>query len=76
MISFYDWLAKQKAVRTPLGNFARELLRDKSFPPDLASMDALLEHVRAMPQSSAQTIAIARTAYQTYVRSQSPAPSL
>jgi uncharacterized protein YozE (UPF0346 family) len=67
--SFYDWLVKQKNQRTPLGEFAREVTRDPAFPRDVAiTLDAVLDFIRASPNSSAQTLAIARTAYRAYAR--------
>jgi uncharacterized protein YozE (UPF0346 family) len=76
MISFYEWLSKQKLLRTPLGDFAREVVKDSGFPTDVGSMDALITYVRETKKSSAQTIVIARTAYRAYERSQRSAPSL
>jgi uncharacterized protein YozE (UPF0346 family) len=76
MICFYDWLAKQKLLRTPVGEFAREAARDKGFPRDVENLDALLGYVRSSPKVSAQAVVIARTAYQAYMRSQRPAPSM
>ena len=66
--TFYDWLVKQKNQRTPLGEFAREATRDPAFPRDVASLDAVLDFVRASANGSPQTLAIARTAYRTYAR--------
>jgi uncharacterized protein YozE (UPF0346 family) len=76
MISFYDWLGKQKLLRSPLGNWAREAARDEAFPRDVADLDALLSYVRTSSKGSAQAVAIARSAYQAYVRSHRPAPSM
>jgi uncharacterized protein YozE (UPF0346 family) len=76
MISFNDWLAKQRLLRTPLGEFAREVAKDKNFPADVATLEALVEYVRGSRKSSAQAVVIARTAYQAYIRSQRPAPSM
>ena len=76
LISFNDWLAKQKSQRSPLGDWARTAARDKSFPADVASLDALLDYVRAASKGSAQAVAIARTAYQAYERSVRPAPNM
>lgn len=66
--TFYDWLVKQKNQRTPLGEFAREATRDPAFPRDVASLDAVLEFVRASPNNSARALATARTAYRAYAR--------
>jgi uncharacterized protein YozE (UPF0346 family) len=72
--SFYEWLTKQKSQRTSLGGFAREVTRDAAFPRDVASLDAVLEYIRSRPNSSAQAIAVARSAYRTYERSRESAP--
>lgn len=74
MISFYDWLAKQKLLRTPLGELAREAARDKSFPREAVTLDALIEYLRSTPTGSAQVIAVARAAYRSYERSLRPVP--
>jgi uncharacterized protein YozE (UPF0346 family) len=76
LISFYDWLAKQKLLRTPLGNWAREAARDKDFPREIANIEALLDYVRTSQKGSGQAVAIARLAYQSYERSQRPAPRI
>ncbi|HEY3493747.1 MAG TPA: YozE family protein [Polyangiaceae bacterium] len=72
LVGFHEWLGKQKGLRTPVGEFARTALRDANFPREVASLDALLEYVRGQPNGSAQTVAIARTAYRTYERSVQP----
>ena len=74
MTSFYDWLAKQKRLRTPLGDLARAAARDQGFPRDVASLEALLDYVRASSKGSAQAVVIARSAYQAYERSERPPP--
>lgn len=74
MISFYDWLAKQKLLRTPLGELAREAARDKNFPRDAVTLEALIEYLRSTPMGSAQVIAVARAAYRNYERSLRPVP--
>ncbi|HEX5100692.1 MAG TPA: YozE family protein [Polyangiaceae bacterium] len=74
MIGFFEWLGKQKGLRNPVGEFARTALRDASFPREVASLDALLDYVRKMAKSSAQTVAVARNAYRDYERSVSPPP--
>jgi uncharacterized protein YozE (UPF0346 family) len=76
LVSFFEWLGKQKGLRTPLGEFARTATRDAAFPKDVASVEALLEYVRGMAKSSAQTVAVARTAYRDYERSVAPPPRL
>jgi uncharacterized protein YozE (UPF0346 family) len=73
LTSFYDWLIKQKNLRTSLGGFARESTRDSAFPRDVASLDALLEYLQATPGRSPQAIAVARAAYRTYERTHAPA---
>jgi uncharacterized protein YozE (UPF0346 family) len=74
MTSFYDWLAKQKRLRTPLGDLARAVARDKDFPRDVAGLDALLEYVRTALKSTPQAVVVARSAYQAYERSERPPP--
>jgi hypothetical protein len=76
MISFCDWLAKHNRLRTPLGDLARQSAKDPGFPRDVASLDALLEHVRSTSKGSAQAVSIARSAYQAYERSLRPEPRL
>lgn len=74
LISFYDWLAKQKSLRTALGQFAREVTRDPGFPREVASLDSLIEYVRASSNGSAQNVAVARSTYRAYERAHAPAP--
>lgn len=72
LVSFFEWLGKQKGLRTPVGEFARAAQRDADFPREVPSLDALLEHLKKSPKTSAQTIAVARTAYRAYERSVAP----
>ena len=65
--TFYAWLEKQKNLQSPLGAWARESLRDESFPKDAASLDALQSHLRTKAATSA-TLATARLAWLTYSR--------
>jgi uncharacterized protein YozE (UPF0346 family) len=74
LIPFYEWLAKQKNLRTSLGAFARDAARDPGFPREATSLEALLEYLRASPNGSAQTLAVARSAYRAYERAHSAAP--
>jgi uncharacterized protein YozE (UPF0346 family) len=74
LTSFYDWLIKQKGLRTALGGFARDCTRDAAFPRDIATLEALLEYLRTSPKTTPQTLAVARTVYRTYQRSQESAP--
>ena len=76
MISFYEWLAKQKQLRTPVGELARQSAKDPSFPRDVATLEALLEYVRTSSKGSAQAVSIARMAYQAYARSLRPEPKI
>jgi hypothetical protein len=73
LISLYDWLVKQKGLRSPLGELARTVTRDSGFPRDCATLDGFLAYVRASPQASAEAIAIARATYRAYERSAKPA---
>jgi uncharacterized protein YozE (UPF0346 family) len=72
MKSFYDWLAKQKRLRTPVGDLARSAARDKDFPRDIASLDALLEYVKTSSKGNPQAVTVARSAYQTWERELRP----
>jgi uncharacterized protein YozE (UPF0346 family) len=74
LISFYEWLAKQKSMRTSLGGFARDVARDGAFPRDVASLEALLDYVRTSPKNSPQAVAVARSAYRAYERAHEAAP--
>jgi uncharacterized protein YozE (UPF0346 family) len=65
--TFYDWLGKQKNLHSPLGSWAREALRDESFPKDIASLEALQTHLRTQDATGA-TLATARLAWLTYAR--------
>jgi len=76
LVGFFEWLGKQKGLRNPVGEFARTALRDASFPREVESLEALLEYVRGTDKASAQTVAVARTAYRDYERSVRPAPRL
>jgi uncharacterized protein YozE (UPF0346 family) len=66
--SFYDWLAKKKSLRTPVGELAREVSRDPAFPRDVASLEALLEYVRGTAKSPVEAVARARAVYRVYER--------
>ena len=67
--TFYEWLAKEKNRKSPLGDLAGVALRDPSFPQDVASLEALLAHLKGK-QASGVTLATARLAWQTYSRTQ------
>jgi uncharacterized protein YozE (UPF0346 family) len=69
--TFYEWLAKEKNRKSPLGDLAAEAMRDAGFPKDVASLDALLTHLKAK-QASGATLATARLAWQRYSRTQQP----
>lgn len=66
---FYEWLSKQTNRRSPLGDWARDVMRDEAFPKEVASVNAVIEHLRTRQATSAQ-IATARLAWQTYARDQ------
>jgi uncharacterized protein YozE (UPF0346 family) len=65
--NFYDWLAKQKNLRTPVGEMARDTARDESFPRDVSTLEALLEHLQKANASSAQ-VARARATWKVFAR--------
>jgi len=69
--TFYEWLEKQKSKKSPLGNLASEVVRDETFPKDVASLEALLAHLKAKKLSGLQ-IATAKLAWQTYARGEAP----
>jgi uncharacterized protein YozE (UPF0346 family) len=72
LVGFFEWLGKQKGLRTPVGEFARTAARDAGFPREIASLEALLEYVRGKANGTAQSVAVARTAYRDYERSVKP----
>jgi len=65
--TFYEWLGKQKSRKSPLGEFASDAVRDESFPKDVASLDALLAHMKSK-NAAGMKVATARIAWQTYAR--------
>ncbi len=65
--NFYDWLAKQKNLRTPVGEMAREVARDDAFPRDVTTLDALLEHLQKTNASS-PAVARARATWKVFAR--------
>jgi uncharacterized protein YozE (UPF0346 family) len=64
-IPFYDWLLKHKSLRTPVGDLAREVLKDGKFPRDLTTLDGFLEYLRGA-SSSSQTLAKARITWRAF----------
>ncbi|HYQ00069.1 MAG TPA: YozE family protein [Polyangiaceae bacterium] len=65
--NFYDWLAKQKNLRSLVGDMARETARDESFPRDVTTLDAVLEHLQKANASSA-ALARARSTWKVFAR--------
>ena len=65
--NFYDWLAKQKSLRTPVGEMARETARDESFPRDATTLEAVLEHLQKANATSA-VLARARATWKVFAR--------
>lgn len=65
--NFYDWLAKQKNLRTPIGDMARETARDEAFPKDVTTLDAVLEHLQKS-NATASAIARARATWKVFAR--------
>lgn len=65
--NFYDWLAKQKNLRSPVGDMARETARDASFPRDVTTLDAVIEHLQKSNASS-ETLARARATWKVFQR--------
>jgi uncharacterized protein YozE (UPF0346 family) len=66
---FHEWLAKQKNRKSPLGDLARNSVRDEAFPKDLTSVNALLDYLRTKQATGAE-LATARLAWQAYARDQ------
>jgi uncharacterized protein YozE (UPF0346 family) len=69
--TFYAWLEKQKSKKSPVGNLASQAVRDKDFPKDVASLDALLAHLKTQ-KASGLLLATAKLAWQSYARGQAP----
>jgi uncharacterized protein YozE (UPF0346 family) len=65
--NFYDWLIKQKNLRSPVGEMARDTARDESFPRDVTTLDGVIEHLQKANASSA-TLARARTTWKVFAR--------
>jgi uncharacterized protein YozE (UPF0346 family) len=65
--NFYDWLSKQKNLRTPVGDMARDTAKDASFPRDVTTLDAVVEHLQKGNASSA-VIARARSTWKVFSR--------
>ena len=65
--NFYDWLAKQKNLRNPIGEMAREVARDADFPKDALTLEAVLEHLTKTSASSA-SVARARATWKVFAR--------
>ena len=65
--NFYDWLAKQKNLRSPVGDMARDTARDPSFPRDVTTLDGVLEHLQKA-NSSSEILARARATWKVFSR--------
>ncbi|MET0794128.1 MAG: YozE family protein, partial [Polyangiaceae bacterium] len=39
--NFYDWLNKQKGLRSPVGDMARDTAKDETFPRDVTTLEAV-----------------------------------
>ncbi len=69
--TFYEWLEKQKAKKSPLGDLAADAVRDGAFPKDIASLDALLAYLKTK-NASGLKLATAKLAWQSYARGAAP----
>ena len=67
-IPFYEWLTKHKSLRTPVGDLAREVLKDEKFPRDLVTLDSFLDYLRLSSLSSSETLAKARVTWRAFER--------
>jgi uncharacterized protein YozE (UPF0346 family) len=65
--NFYDWLGKQKSLRTPVGDMAREVARDETFPRDVTTLEGVLEHLQKT-NASAAAVARARATWKAFGR--------
>ena len=65
--NFYDWLVKQKNLRSPVGDMARDTARDQTFPRDVTTLEAVLEHLQKS-NSSSEVIARARATWKVFAR--------
>ena len=65
---FYDWLTKHKTQRTPVGEFAREVLKDEKLPREILTLDALLEYVKGSANPSAESLTKARVSWKAFER--------
>ena len=65
--NFYDWLGKQKNLRSPVGDMARDTARDASFPRDVTTLEAVLEHLQKSNASS-EVVARARATWKVFQR--------
>lgn len=65
---FYDWLSKHKGMRSPVGDLARNVLKDGAFPKDVTTLDALLTHIRASAYGTTEVIAKARATWHHFER--------
>lgn len=65
--NFYDWLSKQKNLRSPVGDMARDTAKDASFPRDATTLEAVLEHLQKANASSA-VVARARSTWKVFAR--------
>jgi uncharacterized protein YozE (UPF0346 family) len=65
---FYDWLVKHKTQRTPVGEFAREVLKDEKLPREILTLEALLEYVKSSANVSAELQSKARVSWKAFER--------
>ncbi|MES1178647.1 MAG: YozE family protein [Myxococcales bacterium] len=65
--NFYDWLSKHKNLRTPVGDMARDTAKDPTFPRDVTTLEAVLEHLQKADASS-QVTARARMVWKVFSR--------
>jgi YozE SAM-like fold len=61
-------LTKHKSLRTPVGDLAREVLKDKNFPRDLTTLEGFLDYLKASATSSTETLAKARVTWRAFER--------
>ena len=62
-VKFYYWLAKQKKRDDRIGDFARDVMRDRDFPCETTRRREVEQYLRSKPYAS-DLIRIARQAWK------------
>ena len=69
-LSFTDWLMKHRNRNSPLGDLARGMVSDRSWPVDASTAEMYRSHLRSMHASSeaVQTLSRAWRTYQSFLK--------